>query len=90
MNSMEIGLADALKFFGNIIGLILYICTGTVSKHKVPYIYSLSITLNALFMGMIPLFNIFGCNGKWIIFLFNFLGGISKAPSWPLLLQLIK
>lgn len=54
MNSTEIGLADALKFFGNMVGLIFYINSYATKKTNIPYFYGLSIALNALFLGVIP------------------------------------
>ncbi len=90
MNSTEIGLADALKFLGNVMGLVLYISYSPTQKSVNTYFYSFSIVLNGFFMGVIPVSSLLSYNQKWVVFLFNFLGGMAKAPSWPLLLQLVK
>lgn len=54
MNSTQIGFADALKFFGTIVGLIFYINSYKNRKSNIPYLYGLSIALNALIVGIIP------------------------------------
>jgi hypothetical protein len=59
-------------------------------KPNITLLYSLSIALNGFSIGIIPLSSILSYNQKWLVFSFNFLGGMAKAPSWPLLLQLVK
>lgn len=90
MTSTEIGIADGLKFFGTIVGLFFYISFDLVKKDKISLFYCLSIVVNGVSIGFIPFLSMLQLNSKWTVFLFNFLGGISKAPSWPLLLQLVK